>query len=138
HKARRTAKERKPRIIPMPPAVESLLRWRLRKHGRTQRVFLNSESLPWTINALRCRMRRLREKLGIVPDENGETVVMYTTRHSYATAAIASGVSDRRLSELLGHTDTKTTQRYIHLAHSDLHKAAVEATSSIFRRKTGS
>jgi integrase len=141
HKARRTAKERKPRIVPMPPVVESLLRWRLRKYGQTQRVFLNSDSLPWTINALRCRMRRLREKVGIVPDENGETVVMYTTRHSYATAAIASGVSDRRLSELLGHTDSKTTQRYIHLAHADLHKAALEATSSnsarVFRTCSG-
>jgi site-specific recombinase XerD len=77
------------------------------------------------------------KKVGIVPDHNGETIVMYTTRHSYATGAIASGVSDRRLSELMGHTDPKTTQRYVHLARADLHRAAVEATASIFRQRTG-
>jgi integrase len=128
HKTTRTAKVKKPRIVPMPPIVENLLRWRLRVYGQTERVFLNEDGKPWTNNALRCRMRRLREKAGITPDANGENIVMYSTRHTFATAAIASGVSDKRLSELLGHTDSKTTQRYVHLAHGDLHKAVQEAT----------
>lgn len=114
----------------MPPIVENLLRWRLRKYGETAKVFLNEDGRPWTNNALRCRMRRLRDRVGIAPDENGETIVMYTARHSYATAAIASGVSDRRLADLMDHTNPKTTQRYIHLAHSDLYNASLEATAS--------
>jgi integrase len=138
HKTRRTAKERKPRIVPMSPVVEKLLRWRLRKFGPTERVFLNSKGKPWTTNAFRCRMENLRERAGIAPDANGETIVMYTARHSYATAAIASGVTDKRLSELMGHSDTKTTQRYVHLALPDLHKAAEQATATIFARSTGS
>jgi site-specific recombinase XerD len=108
------------------------------KQGESATVFLNEDGQPWTSNALRCRMKRLRERAGIAPDENGEDIVMYTNRHSYATTAVASGVSDRRLAELMGHTDTKTTQRYIHLAHSDLHKAALQATATIFPRRTGS
>ena len=80
-------------------------------------------------------MRRLRERAEIAHDENGETIVMYTARHSYATAAVASGVSDRRLADLMGHTNTKTTQRYIHLAHPDLYKAAVEATAGYISPK---
>lgn len=138
HKTSRTAKDKKPRIIPMPPCVEKLLHWLQRQNGETARVFLNEDGQPWTNNALRCRMKRLRERAGITPDENGEAIVMYTARHSYATAAVASGVSDRRLAELMGHTDTKTTQRYIHLAHSDLYKAALEATAATFPRRTGS
>ena len=128
HKTKRTMKEPRPRIIPMPPIVESLLRWRLGKHGHTNRVFLNEDGEPWKTNALRCRMRRARERADFAPDENGEQVVMYTTRHTYATTAVALGVSDRRLADLLGHTNTKTTQRYIHLATSDLYRAALEAT----------
>jgi integrase len=34
HKASRTAKDKKPRIVPMPPIVEKLLRLRLQTHGR--------------------------------------------------------------------------------------------------------
>jgi integrase len=139
HKTSRTAKEGRPRIVPMPPIVERLLRWRLRKYGHQSRfVFLNSAGKPWTKDALVQRMESVRRRAGIVPNEDGETLVLYSARHSYATTAIASKVTDRRLADLLGHTTTRTTQRYIHLAHSDLHKAALEATSSIFRRKTGS
>jgi integrase len=140
HKSRRTAKIKKPRIIHLPPAAESLLRWRLRKLGYTsetrpaalngERVFLNERGRAWTVNALRCRMRRLRVKAGIGPDENGEQIVMYTARHTFGTAAAAGGISDRRLADLMGHTDTKMTPKYIPLANPDLRKAVVEATTN--------
>lgn len=140
HKARRRSKVKKPRIILMTPIVENLLRWRLRKLGytpdtmpdalRSQPVFLNRLKKRWTTNALRCRMRRARVEAKIKPDENGEQIVMYTNRHTFATEAIASGaVTDRRLGDLMGHTPgSKSTQRYIHLATSDLYRAAVDAT----------
>jgi integrase len=137
HKASRTAKEKKPRIVPFPPVVERLLR-RAQAAGQSN-PFLNEDGNPWKYNALRCRMRRLRERARIVPDENGETIVLYTARHSYATTAVASGVSDRRLADLMGHTNTRTTGRYVHLAHPDLYKAALEATEGIIgRRSNGS
>lgn len=147
HKARRTAKVKKPRIILMPPIVENLLRWRLRQLGYTpetrpadlngERVFLNRRGKPWTVNALRCRMRRARVEAKLAADENGERVVMYTNRHTYATEAVASGaVTDRRLGDLMGHTPgSKSTQRYIHLATSDLYKAALEATKGYISPK---
>ncbi len=138
HKSRRTAKVKKPRIIHLPPAAEKLLRWRLDHYGRGERVFLNSDGQPWQYNALRCRIRRLRERAGIEPDENGEQIVLYTTRHTFGSRAAAAGVSDRRLAELMGHTDPKMTQKYIHLANPDLRKAALEATATIFPRSADS
>jgi integrase len=136
HKTTRTAKQKnKPRIIPMPLIVERLLLWRLTRYGQTERVFLNCRRKPWTINAFRCRMRCLRDKAGLKPDANGESIVMYTTRHSFATAAIAAGVTDRRLSELLGHQDPKMTQKYVHLAHSDLYAASQQATKGYMSPK---
>jgi integrase len=77
-------------------------------------VFLDRRGLPWTANAVRCRMRRLRAKLGLGPDANGEKVVAYTLRHTAATRACARGVPDRLLADLMGHTDTATTRRYQH------------------------
>ncbi len=82
HESRRTAKTKRPRIIHLPPAAESVLRWRLRKLGHrpearpaalnAERVFLNSYGQPWRYNVLRRRMWRPRVKAGIGPDENGE------------------------------------------------------------------
>jgi integrase len=135
HKSRRTAKVKRPRIIHLPSAGENLLRWRLRANGHGERVFLNGDGQPWSYNALRCRMRRLRVRAGIGPDENGERVVLYTARHTFGSRAAAAGVSDRRLAELMGHTDPKMTQKYIHLANPDLHKAALEATNGYLRVK---
>jgi len=77
-------------------------------------VFLNCRGLPWTANAVRCRMKRLREKLQLEPDANGESIVAYTIRHTAATQACTRGVPDRVLADLMGHTDTNTTRRYQH------------------------
>ena len=48
-------------------------------------VFLNAKGQPWSANAVRCRMMRLRKRLGLEPDENGENVVAYTLRHTSAS-----------------------------------------------------
>lgn len=78
-------------------------------------VFRNSRGMPWTKNAVRCLMRRLRRRLGFGPDERGEKVVAYTFRHSVATLAAANGILDRVLADWLGHVETRTTRRYQHL-----------------------
>lgn len=92
-------------------------------------VFLNGQGKPWTANAVRCRMRRLRDKLGLGPDENGEQVVAYTMRHTAATRACSRGIRDRVLAELMGHTSTTTTQRYQHLQAEHLSDAIKRANS---------
>ena len=39
---------------------------------------------------------------------------MYSHRHTFGTEATGK-VSDIELAEILGHTDTRTTRRYVHL-----------------------
>lgn len=90
-------------------------------------IFLNCDGRPWSANAVRCRMRRLRAKLGLSPDENGENVVAYTMRHTSATRACSRGVRDRVLAELMGHSSTSTTQRYQHLQAEHLAQAIRQA-----------
>lgn len=45
-------------------------------------------------------------------------------RHTYASAAISAGESIAMISKNLGHADTKTTQRYAHVADAAAAKAA--------------
>ena len=45
---------------------------------------------------------------------HGENIVAYTLRHTAATRACTSGVPDRVLADLMGHTSTNTTRRYQH------------------------
>ena len=93
-------------------------------------VFLDRRRRPWTANAVRCRMKRLREKLGMEKDENGENIVAYSLRHTSATKACASGVPDRVLAELMGHSSTTTTQRYQHPQLDHLVAAIRKATKA--------
>lgn len=106
----------RPRVILLSPrACRLLLRLWLRRPHKRGRIFLTARGMPWTANALRCRFRRLRAKLGMGRDTRGENIVPYTWRHTGATMAAAVGVRDRLLADVLGHVETKTTARYCHL-----------------------
>lgn len=113
------------RLIPVSARLARLLGRLARRPGFDPAgpVLLNDDGRPWTANAVRCRMRRLRRRAGL--DGGGERVVAYTLRHTAATLATANGVGDRLLAELMGHASTRTTARYQHLQAGHL-KAAID------------
>lgn len=55
---------------------------------------------------------------------------MHDLRHSFASAAIAAGLTLAQIGELLGHKSTQTTKRYAHLM-DEVASAAVTATADI-------
>lgn len=122
-RAERTNSEA-PRVIVLSPRVCRLL-LRLMRACPTIAgpIFKTAKGRAWTPNAVRCRFRRLRKRLGIVRDGRGETIVPYTFRHTGATMAAAAGVRDRVLADVLGHVETKTTARYQHLLLEHLRAA---------------
>jgi integrase len=116
HKTTRTARVPKPFIIGMNDAVEAVLRERLAKYGRGERVFLNEDGRPWTRNALGLRMRRLRKRAGVKPDERGEEFVLYTNRHSFISrAGMDPTIPEAVRVDMAGHTDGRTTRLYTHI-----------------------
>lgn len=120
-----------PRVIVLSPRLCRLLgRLYARTPSRRGAIFRTLDGHNWTANALRCRFRRLRSKLGIRRDKRGETVVPYTWRHTGATMAAAAGVRDRLLADVLGHVETRTTARYCHLQVSHLR----DAMNKVWRR----
>jgi integrase len=124
HKGRRTSRNPKPRVIGMCDEVERVLRRRLQESGGEGHVFRNADGRPWTKDALGLRMRRLRKRAGIRPDARGEQFVLYTYRHTFLTEAGADpGVSELALKDLGGHTDLRTTARYVHLSRQQVAEA---------------
>ena len=56
---------------------------------------------------------------------------MHDLRHSFASAALAAGLSLSQIGELLGHKSTQTTKRYAHLVEEAAQAAATMAADRI-------
>lgn len=64
-------------------------------------------------------MRRARELAGVPND-----VKLYGIRHAFGTRGIVNGCDLKTLSTLMGHTSTRMTECYTHLARQNEHLAA--------------
>lgn len=128
HKTSRTQRTPRPRIIPLVPTVVRLLMHIRKRQEPGERVFLTHRKTPWTRSSLALRIRRARLKVGLPADAK-----LYGLRHSFGTRAVMNGVDIKSLSALMGHTDTRMTEHYIHLVGQNAHLAAAmhQATNGI-------
>jgi integrase len=73
-------------------------------------IFRQRNGRPWDKNAVRCKFRRLKNRLEL------EDLCSYTLRHSFATRMLQAGVDSHIVAKLLGHTSTRMLeQRYSHI-----------------------
>jgi integrase len=100
------SKTQEARVIVLTPAMVELTRRlvRLRPSGP---LFLNEDGRPWNRNAIRCRFRRVREKLKL-----GGDLVAYLYRHAVATDLLESGTGIAQAAEILGHKGTAMISRH--------------------------
>jgi integrase len=118
-------KVRRPRVIHLAPVMQRFFAV-LRRRSRSTHVFLNSRGEPWTANALRLRIARLKDRLDLADD-----VCAYLIRHAFGTGAILNGVDLATVAELMGHASTEvTTSVYIHLAEQTSHLQAAAARAA--------
>jgi integrase len=107
--AHKMAYKGKTRVIYLPPEAVALL-VRERERYRSGPLLRNSLGEAWTENAIVAAMRRTRERAGI------PHAIAYGLRHSFATDALANGVPDAQVAELLGHSGTAMLHKhYSHL-----------------------
>jgi integrase len=118
HKTSRTQRKAKPRIIPMHPVVVKLLK-SIKKRREGEHVFLTYRLTPWNRFSLGLRVRRAREKAGIPDDAK-----LYGVRHAFGTRGVVNGCDIKTLAELMGHTTTRMTEHYLHLAGQREHLAS--------------
>lgn len=100
----------KPRIVWLTPPVVALCR-ELAVEYPTGPLYRNAVGKPWRRDYLASRFRKLRDRLNL-PD----TLTLYSYRHTFATDALANGVPDAHVAELLGHHGTIMLHKhYSHL-----------------------
>lgn len=121
------------RKIPLPPPALRLLRYwyRTRKPAHADLVFVGRRK-PWNKNSLRLAMARATKAAG-VNLQPGEKVVCYTLRHTGATEATRRGTDQKLLADIMGHTTTRMTERYVHLTEEDLVRGIAIATKRTTR-----
>ena len=114
----------KPRVIFLTKPMQRLMAT-LRSRAASDHVFLNSLGRPWTVNAIRIRINRIKEKTDLPKD-----VCSYLLRHSFGTNAILNGVDVVTVAQLMGHESLDMIKKvYAHLAdkHEHLRDAVDQA-----------
>jgi len=102
----KTARTGRPRVIVLPPGAVEIVRRLAARGGRILAPLTPRKLSQWLRN-----VRRRRP--GIVP----AAVCLYGYRHAFATDALAAGVPDSVVAELLGHgSPALLQQHYAHVA----------------------
>lgn len=117
----RDAAKAKFREMPVSPRLGRLLLRLLRDcPAREGYVFRNTLGKAWTANAVRCQMRRLRDRAGLGEKVQGERICNYTFRHTSATSLVMKGAPLPVVKEILGHAKLATTAKYLHPSREDM------------------
>ncbi len=108
--------KRHERVIFLPPQAFEVVERQLAAH-KSGFVFRNTHGNQWQRNALSCRFKRLKEKIG-------KKLCAYALRHSFATEGLKRGVDSLTLAQIMGHSDTTMLSRhYAHLARNPVYLA---------------
>lgn len=117
------SKTGKARHVPLSNGVLKLLA-NLPRAGRCPYLFPNPATGKPYVSAF-CAWNTARKNAGL------PKVRMHDLRHSFASFLINGGRSLYEVQRILGHTQSKTTQRYAHLRHDTLLDAADAATEAM-------
>jgi len=121
-----------PRVVILTPAMVELTKRLSAKHPEGP-LFRNEHGEPWTGNAIRCRFRRVREKLDL-----GGDLVAYLYRHAVATDLLETGTGIAQAAEILGHKGTDMIMKhYQKLKHRRDHLREQIERAREDRKKTG-
>jgi integrase len=123
-------KQKKIHRLPLSPPAMQLID-RLRKdRGKANFVFpgrLPSEPMQTLFHV----WAFVRARTQLQPDEKGNAARPYDLRHSFASLGVTQKLGLPLIGKLLGHTQSRTTQRYAHVADDPLREAADKIGNAI-------
>jgi integrase len=120
HKTSESSKEPKPRSVPLCKQAKSILEQQMKKHPLSDYFFLNDAGTPYDSHVLGHRLRRLGKRIGLK-----KSLCAYSFRHTFASLQSDANVETNSLMSLMGHSTTRTLQRYVANTYSH-HREAVE------------
>ena len=121
----RLGKGRSARTIELEKKAMSALKayLKLRSAINDPHLFLSKDNAPFSRQGIAKLVKKYIKQAQIT-----KRISVHSLRHTFATHKVNLGISPYRLQEWLGHTDPKTTQIYVHLAHGNALRE-MEATS---------
>jgi integrase len=125
HKTAGSTKTPQPRSVPLSTSAEQILIRRLHAQPKSKMIFLNGDGGPYTAVSFRNRFERLCKRAGV------PIRPPYALRHTFATGMAENRTNPTILGHLMGHTTTRTTQRYI-ANNSEYHRQMVEELAERF------
>jgi integrase len=126
-------KQRRAHKVPLSPAALELIeRRKLSADPASSWVFPSDKHADEPIATLWHVWEFTRTRAGL-----GKTARIYDLRHTFASVGAGGGLSLPIIGRLLGHSQSRTTQRYAHLADSALQDAANRIGSVIAGAATG-
>ena len=123
HKTARSSHEPKPRSVPLTPEAKAIALRHLAAHPKCDHVFLNGHGGPYTKNVFRQRLRRWCKRAGIKPRPP------YALRHTFGSMEAEANVNQTVIAQMMGHTQLRTTSRYI-ANNAEHHRVAIGAVGS--------
>jgi site-specific recombinase XerD len=105
------------RVVPLVPELRTALQ-KVRPRERDKFVALNAHGRAWTDGGLLQAFQRAYQRAGL------KGWRFHDLRHFFVTALFRKGVAAPTVQALAGHAHLTTTERYAHVARTDL-KAAI-------------
>lgn len=116
----RSGKGGKSRHLPIPHGTtEHLRQWIGRRGDLPGPMWLTYLGTTPSHQHIMVSMRRRAERLGLDPKQWHP----HALRRAFATHLMEEGVSMRQISRMLGHTDSKVTEAYLHVCIAQLARA---------------
>jgi integrase/recombinase XerD len=116
----RQAKGKKDRMVSLSPVLLVMLRDYAMEYKPDKSGYLfegNTKGTCYSIRSLQEVMQAAKKRAGIIKPGS-----IHALRHSFATHLIDKGTDVTMIQKLLGHSDLKTTLRYLHTSNKDLLK----------------
>lgn len=107
-----TPKGGRGRPVPMTPELKTAIQ--RHRHALGERVIYSSKGRVLSNRTIRNWLGQAQADAGL--EVNG---AIHTLRHTFCSHLAAAGAPAKAIQELAGHTDLKTTQRYMHLSPSN-------------------
>ena len=114
------SKNKHPHSVPVNDAALEVL-GQLGTEGKYDNLFINTRTKKPLVNVHKV-WGRLRAQAGM------EWLRIHDLRHSYASFLVNSGRTLYEVQQILGHSDSKVTERYAHLSTKTLQEAANAAS----------
>ena len=114
----RQGKGRKDRFLPFSQPLLDILRQYVKLYRPT--IFLFNGAInaqPLSIRAIQNAFQLAKEKAHLNPK-----ITPHTLRHAFATHHMDEGTHLSAIKSMLGHTNIKTTSRYLHMSVQALHQ----------------